>query len=72
MVFLSGKRLTPKGVLLLVSIALRRLDFAPSAPITKDDSSTHSCGGGAAAVVLLVLLLVLLLLVVVGWRWNVS
>jgi hypothetical protein len=72
MVLLSGKRLTPKALLLLASIALRRLDFAPSAPMTNNDSSTHSfwaCGAAAAAVLLPLLLLAL---VVWGWRWKVS
>jgi hypothetical protein len=47
--------LTLKGVLLLASMALRRLDPAPSAPMTKDDSSVHS--NGVAGVLLLLLLL---------------
>jgi hypothetical protein len=66
-VFLSSKRFTLIGVLLLLSIALRRLEPAPSAPITNEDSSTHSLGVlllGASLLLLLLLAVALMSLVV--------
>jgi hypothetical protein len=45
MVFLSSKRVSFKGLLrlrLLFSIAVRKLDPAPSAPMTKEETSNIS------------------------------
>jgi hypothetical protein len=63
-VFLSSKRFTLNGVLLLLSIALRRLEPAPSAPTTKDDSSTHSVSGSLLLLLLVVVAVALIVLVV--------